>query len=999
MADVPSRDVFARLTRAVSAAVEPTMVGFARARDDDLVSILYSYVHGIGAHLVPSQDVPELLCPPAQRPRHASAGLFQANRSRPIEWHLLFAGVQQLLTLPVPAMGDTTLMWIGWNDSGPPTPDQISKLEAVAAQTPDWVNVPASADAEFDRLRRLELASDLLSALQGVLDMREVFHRVSAISQKALAHDALAVGLFSDDLMEVTMYAQSGLGREPVAVFPNRYSPEIVLAWDFHIVDDLTAHPLERQTEFAKRGIRSSIRFPLRMAGRLIGGVNFMSEERGKYTSVDVDVGRRIADYVALALSHHQLAEERRQAAALRERAANFEVLEGLLDTLAGVLDIREVFGRVSEIAQKVLPHDAAVVIVPDEDDPERAQNYALTGFDDAPERAEARIREPELLTEAWDFRIIDELSEHPGYRDSLAVEAGMHSALLLPVRLEGRLNAFLSFLSRAPLRFTRDDVPIGRRIAGHIGLALSHHRLAEQARRTEELRARAAKSDLLDELLASVTGEGDLPQVFDRVSNVTQKVLAHDALVLTAVLPNGKQAKVYASKAPERAAFPDVVEVPPLMLENSDWQFDVIEDLQAQADQRKLTATRLGYRGALRVAIRFDNEYVAGLSFLSFTPGRYSQTDLPVARRIADRVALSFARERGATLTKRADEAASRAARLEARVRALTEELDARTGYRRVVGQSVEWKQVLTLATQVAPTETTVLLLGESGTGKEVVARFVHRASSRNSGPFVALNCAALPEHLLEAELFGYERGAFTGAVQSKPGQLEQAAGGTLFLDEIGEMSASAQAKFLRVLQEREFQRLGGTRVLKTDARIVAATNRDLQKAIAQGLFREDLYYRLNVFAIHLPPLRQRSADVLPLSDAFLAEIGRGLGRPPAGIARDARKILTEYHWPGNVRELRNILERAAILCDGGLITAEHLALNYPASSPAPRPQPAAAAAPAQPASKGDLASMERSMIEQALHAARFNKSKAARALGLTRQQLYVRMRWYGLE
>jgi transcriptional regulator with PAS, ATPase and Fis domain len=307
-----------------------------------------------------------------------------------------------------------------------------------------------------------------------------------------------------------------------------------------------------------------------------------------------------------------------------------------------------------------------------------------------------------------------------------------------------------------------------------------------------------------------------------------------------------------------------------------------------------------------------------------------------------------------------------------------------------------------------VAATETTVLLLGESGTGKEVVARFLHRASSRNNGPFIALNCAALPEQLLEAELFGYERGAYTGATQSKPGQLEQAAGGTLFLDEVGEMSPSAQAKFLRVLQEREFQRLGGTRVLRTDARIVAATNRDLHKAIATGQFREDLYYRLNVFAIRLPALRNRRDDILPLSEAFLKEIGRGLGRPPGGISREARQQLIEYHWPGNVRELRNILERAAILCDGGLITSEHLAITapIPAAATVQFKEVVATAAvagggagPTMPSPAGDLQSMERAMIEQALQSARFNKSKAAKALGLTRHQLYIRMRKYGFE
>ena len=258
----------------------------------------------------------------------------------------------------------------------------------------------------------------------------------------------------------------------------------------------------------------------------------------------------------------------------------------------------------------------------------------------------------------------------------------------------------------------------------------------------------------------------------------------------------------------------------------------------------------------------------------------------------------------------------------------------------------------MLKQATQVASTETTVLLLGESGTGKEVIARFLHRASARGDGPFIALNCAALPEQLLEAELFGYERGAFTGATQSKPGQLEQASGGTLFLDEVAEMSPSAQAKFLRVLQEREFQRLGGTRVLRTDARVIAATNRDLDEAIARGAFREDLYYRLHVFAIQLPPLRDRPDDILPLSEAFLAEMGRTLGRPPGGISREARDTLLAYHWPGNVRELRNALERAAILCDGGLIATEHLALRP--RRPAP-PAPAATAVAPTSIATGD--------------------------------------------
>jgi transcriptional regulator with GAF, ATPase, and Fis domain len=345
-----------------------------------------------------------------------------------------------------------------------------------------------------------------------------------------------------------------------------------------------------------------------------------------------------------------------------------------------------------------------------------------------------------------------------------------------------------------------------------------------------------------------------------------------------------------------------------------------------------------------------------------------------------------------------RSAEPGSRTNRTAARVRDLMAERDPRTGLPRVLGTSDAWRDVLEQAVLVAPTTTTVLLLGESGTGKEVVARFVHRASTRDRGPFVAINCGALPDHLLEAELFGYERGAFTGAVQSKPGQIEQAAGGTLFLDEIGELSLAAQTKLLRVLQEREFQRLGGSRTLRSDARIIAATNRDLERAVAQGQFREDLYYRLQVFPIHLPPLRERREDILALTDGFLEAVSRDLVKRPAGISPVAREWLLEHRWPGNARELRNTLERAAILCDGGLITTDHLSCGRVPARVATTSVPSGATRPAVPDTL-DLASIERNVIEQALLKARFNKSRAARAVGLTRHQLYIRMRRYGMD
>jgi transcriptional regulator with GAF, ATPase, and Fis domain len=396
----------------------------------------------------------------------------------------------------------------------------------------------------------------------------------------------------------------------------------------------------------------------------------------------------------------------------------------------------------------------------------------------------------------------------------------------------------------------------------------------------------------------------------------------------------------------------------------------------------------RHGIRSALNAAVRVGGRTVGGLLFFSKARAAYGDDDAYVACRIANLVALALAHEQLAEQARAAAEARERATRLEARVARLTQELAASSGPHQQVGASRAWRDVLAQATRVAATDATVLLTGESGTGKEVVARFVHRASPRKEAPFVALNCAALPEALLESELFGHERGAFTGALSARAGCIEQAAGGVLFLDEVGEMSLAVQAKLLRVLQEREFQRLGGTAARKADVRFIAATNRDLSAAIAQRQFREDLYYRLHVFEIRLPPLRERREDVLALLDHFVRELCAAMGRPAAGISVEAREKLLAHRWPGNVRELRNAVERAIILSEGGLITSEHLPLPLAHAA-----QTRAEFSAELPAAGVDLEHVERRLVEQALARAGNNKSAAARLLGLTRAQLYTRL------
>jgi len=289
----------------------------------------------------------------------------------------------------------------------------------------------------------------------------------------------------------------------------------------------------------------------------------------------------------------------------------------------------------------------------------------------------------------------------------------------------------------------------------------------------------------------------------------------------------------------------------------------------------------------------------------------------------------------------------------------------------------------------KVAPTDATVLLMGESGTGKEVLSRALHRESKRAAGPFVAVNCAAISDTLLESEMFGHEKGAFTGAVATRRGRFELADGGTLFLDEVSELRPELQAKLLRVLQERCFERVGGTRTIEVDVRIVAATNCDLASEMQAGRFREDLYHRLAVFPVRIPPLRERLADIIPLADALLGRISRQLGRTSLGLDDAARARLVAYGWPGNVRELGNVLERAAILCEGTTIGAD-LILTGPVSS---------SFKIATDASAGEkLEDMEREAIRHMLALTGGNRKQTAARLGIGLRTLYDKLKVYDL-
>lgn len=551
------------------------------------------------------------------------------------------------------------------------------------------------------------------------------------------------------------------------------------------------------------------------------------------------------------------------------------------------------------------------------------------------------------------------------------------------------------------------------RAVADLLAVATEHERLwaSEQARQR--------RREKLEGLLPKIAEALDVRQVFLSLSPIIQEIVPHDVLAFALLSPDRGGVRVQAATHAGLHEMPEYRFTNEEEMLDANWKYLLAMDLEligegvlrARISPRDAPepvdvvvrpglawtrfVTAAGVRSTLRVPIRAKDRPIGGVAFLSRRPYAYDEEDGVLASRIADHIALALAHQELAEEERRMAQAEEHARQLEARVDVLSRELE-RFSAHRALGQSPQWKKILADATQVAATDTTVLITGESGTGKEVVARYIHRGSPRSRGPFVAINCAALPEQLLESELFGHERGAFTGAHQTRPGKIEQAAGGVLFLDEVGEMAPAVQAKFLRVLQEREFQRLGGSKTFRADIRVVAATNRDPRRAMEKGEFREDLYYRLSVFEIHLPPLRERPEDILVLAEAFLGEIAKGVGRPAAGISNDARDQLLAHTWPGNVRELRNAIERVVILCQGGLVTREHLPMTVARPSAAV----VAAAAPAAdfPAEGLELDTVERELLVKALAKARNNKSQAAKLLGLSRGQLYSMMRRHGL-
>jgi transcriptional regulator with GAF, ATPase, and Fis domain len=569
-------------------------------------------------------------------------------------------------------------------------------------------------------------------------------------------------------------------------------------------------------------------------------------------------------------------------------------------------------------------------------------------------------------------------------------------SSLTLPLDGVDRVIGHLVFETNAPDSYTEAHRTTGRWVAEVLGPVVENILLREKER---DRRRRMA---VLPEVSRVVAGSLDVGNIFEQLGAAVRRVLDFDLMIVRPIGAGGtlQRTTLLVGDAPTDLQ-------PEHRLE--DYSFGarlVAQEIVLLSDaRRELDPSFPGDRATLERNVRslivaplvFGAAIGGVLGFAKRDPDGFDEGDAELVSGIAAQVVVALQHQRLAEEQQRLAAAEQHSRWLERRVERLRGALAEQYGFNSVVGRSGALREALDQAALVAAQDTTVLLTGESGTGKELVARAIHHASRRAESPFVAVNCAALPETLAESELFGHERGAFTGADRLKRGRFELAAGGTLFLDEVGDLTPAVQAKLLRVLQERQYERVGGTTSLRADVRLITATNRDLEHLVERGTFRADLYYRLAVFRIHLPALREREGDVLMLADHFLRTLGERMGRRESRLSDQARQLLLAHTWPGNIRELQNAIERALIAADGRVISPTHLGIGGHGVLAAGLLSGASTVASPVPAAQR-LVELEKQAVADALRRANGNKARAAAALGLSRGSFYRRLERFGL-
>jgi len=686
--------------------------------------------------------------------------------------------------------------------------------------------------------------------------------------------------------------------------------------------------------------------------------------------------------------------------------AMQYETLVRVSRAIGAHRDLKELFGILMDELQGVVQFDVAGVSLRDQDS-DAFQNYFIDMTSRSELVPEEKLTPEETLTlrvyERQEplVRSTDELEPRYGRLRAILKRLHIRAICALPLTTAHRKLGAITFGSKRADTYSPNEIRFVSQVVDYIALAFDDAlNFAALRRASEELQGKNDRLRLLLDVTNQVVSNLELRDLLRAISHDVRGVMQCDYAGLSLPDAENKQLRLYALDFPESKGFLQEELVYPIEGAPSGTAFRTMKPLALQSPFTGWLnypivqkAVREGLKSFCFLPLISRKRAIGVLVLGRLRDDSFSQADVSFLAQVANQIALAVENALAYREIRELKEQLSKEKLY------LEDEIRTEMNFAQIIGNSTSLRRVLKQVETVAPTDSTVLIYGETGTGKELIARGIHDLSPRRSKPFVKLNCAAIPTGLLESELFGHEKGAFTGAIAQRIGRFEVADGGTIFLDEIGEIPLELQTKLLRVLQEREFERLGSSRTLRTDARLIAATNRDLEAMVSEQKFRSDLFFRLNVFPVHVPPLRERQGDIPLLVRHFTQQFSRRMKKVMEAIPSAAMDAMSRYHWPGNIRELQNVIERAVIVSSGPVLTVDVTDLKFPKAGP-PAEKPASSKS-ANGALHNVLEETERQQILQTLKQCNWvvaGPNGAAARLGMNRSTLQVRIHKLGI-
>jgi len=687
--------------------------------------------------------------------------------------------------------------------------------------------------------------------------------------------------------------------------------------------------------------------------------------------------------------------------------AVRYETLVRMSRAIGAHRDLKELFGILMDELHGVVQFDFIGVSLRDQDS-DKFQNYFIDMASRSEFVPEEQLMPEETLT-LWVYeqqepllRSTGEMEPRYGRLQAILKRLNIRSTCALPLTTAHRKLGVITFCSKQVDTYSPNDIRFVSQVTDYIALAFDDAlNFAALQRASEELQSKNDRLRLLLDVTNQVVSNLELRDLLRAISQGVRRVMQCDYAGLSLQDAENKQLRLYALDFPEGKGFFHEELAYSIEGSPSGTAFRTMKPLTLQSpfaawldSPIAQIAVREGLKSVCCLPLISRNRAIGVLVLGRLRDDAFSQADISFLSQIANQIALAVENALAYREIRELKEQLSKEKLY------LEDEIRTEMNFAQIIGNSASLRRVLKGVGTVAPTDSTVLIYGETGTGKELIARAIHDLSPRRSKPFVKLNCAAIPTGLLESELFGHEKGAFTGAIAQRIGRFEVANGGTIFLDEIGEIPLELQTKLLRVLQEREFERLGSSRTLRTDARLIAATNRDLEAMVSEQKFRSDLFFRLNVFPVHVPPLREREGDIPLLVRHFTQQFSRHMKKVMETIPSATMDALCRYHWPGNIRELQNVIERAVIISTGPALSVDVADLKFPKTN-----HPEERVAPPNSTTNSGLNHLleetERQQVLQALKQCNWvvaGPDGAAALLGVNRSTLQVRIRKLGI-